>query len=197
MFTFQTSTGPATSAALTRSLHDHWGMCLIEGVILSALGLAAMIVPTIAGLATTVLLGWLFLVAGFMALVATFRGRLLPGSGWSLLSALVAMIAGALLLWNPLQSLAMLTYVLAGFFIIDGLLTIMIAIAQRRNLSGRWEWLMINGVIDLFLAGVILSGVPGSLAWAFGLIVGVDMVFGGASLIAISLQARKAPRITA
>jgi uncharacterized membrane protein HdeD (DUF308 family) len=172
-------------------------MCLIEGVILSALGLAAMIVPTIAGLATTVLLGWLFLVAGFMALVATFRGRLLPGSGWSLLSALVAMIAGALLLWNPLQSLAMLTYVLAGFFIIDGLLTIMIAIAQRRNLSGRWEWLMINGVIDLLLAGVILSGVPGSLAWAFGLIVGVDMVFGGASLIAISLQARKAPRITA
>jgi len=53
--------------------------------------------------------------------------------------------------------------------------------------------LMVNGVIDLFLAGIILSGVPGTLVWALGLIVGIDMVFGGASLIAIAIQARKAP----
>jgi hypothetical protein len=103
------------------------------------------------------------------------------------------MLAGALLLWNPLHSLAMLTYVLVGFFIIDGLLTIMLAIAHRRSLSGRWEWLMVNGVIDLFLAGIILSGVPGTLVWALGLIVGIDMVFGGASLIAISRYRRGRP----
>ncbi len=191
MFSFQSLTGPGTSAAFTQSLRDHWRVCLIEGIILSLLGLAAIVLPTIAGLAATVLLGWLFLVAGFMALVATFIGRLFPGSGWSLLSALAAMIAGVLLLWNPLQSLAMLTYVLVVFFIIDGLFTIMISISHRRNLSGRWEWLMINGVIDLFLAGVIVLGVPGTLAWALGLIVGIDMVFGGASLVAVGLEARK------
>jgi uncharacterized membrane protein HdeD (DUF308 family) len=50
---------------------------------------------------------------------------------------------------------------------------------------------MINGVIDLFLAGVIVLGVPGTLAWALGLIVGIDMVFGGASLVAVGLEARK------
>jgi uncharacterized membrane protein HdeD (DUF308 family) len=85
----------------------------------------------------------------------------------------------------------MLTYVLVGFFIIDGFLTIMLAISHRRSLSGRWEWLMVNGVIDLFLAGVILSGVPGTLIWALGLIVGIDMVLGGASLIAMAIQARR------
>jgi uncharacterized membrane protein HdeD (DUF308 family) len=193
MFASQSSTDPRTSTALTQSLHDHWALYLIEGIILSALGLGAMIIPTIAGLAVTVILGWLFLIAGFVALVVTFTGRHFPGFGWSLLSALVAMLAGALLLWNPLHSLAMLTYVLVGFFIVDGLLTIMLAIAHRRSLSGRWEWLMVNGVIDLFLAGVVLSGVPGTLVWALGLIVGIDMVFGGASLIAIALQARKVP----
>jgi uncharacterized membrane protein HdeD (DUF308 family) len=87
----------------------------------------------------------------------------------------------------------MLTYVLVVFFIVDGLLTIMLAVAHRRSLSGRWEWLMVNGVIDLFLAGVILSGVPGTLVWALGVIVGIDMVFGGASLVAIAMQARRAP----
>jgi uncharacterized membrane protein HdeD (DUF308 family) len=179
------------STDLTLSVHEHWRLYLIEGVILSVLGLAAMVVPTIAGLAAAVLLGWLFLVAGFVALVMTFAGRQFPGSVWSLLSALVAMSAGALLLWNPLNSLAMLTYVLVGFFVIDGILSIMLALAHRRNLSGRWEWLMVNGIIDLFLAGVILSGVPGTLVWAFGLIVGIDMIFGGASLVAIALRARK------
>ncbi len=160
---------------------------------MSALGVAAMIIPTVAGLAVTVILGWLFLVAGFVGLVVTLTGRHFPGTRWSLASALVAMSAGALLLWNPLHSLAMLTYVLVVFFIVDGLLTIMLAVAHRRSLSGRWEWLMVNGVIDLFLAGVILSGVPGTLVWALGVIVGIDMVFGGASLVAIAMQARRAP----
>jgi uncharacterized membrane protein HdeD (DUF308 family) len=72
---------PRTSAALTRSMHDHWRMYLIEGVILSALGLAAMIVPTVAGLAATFLLGWLFIVAGFVALVVTFVGRIFRDLG--------------------------------------------------------------------------------------------------------------------
>ncbi len=191
MLASQPSTNLMASTDLTLSVHEHWRLYLIEGVILSVLGLAAMVVPTIAGLAAAVLLGWLFLVAGFVALVMTFAGRQFPGSVWSLLSALVAMSAGALLLWNPLNSLAMLTYVLVGFFVIDGILSIMLALAHRRNLSGRWEWLMVNGIIDLFLAGVILSGVPGTLVWAFGLIVGIDMIFGGASLVAIALRARK------
>jgi uncharacterized membrane protein HdeD (DUF308 family) len=193
VFASRPSDSSGASSAFTQSTHDHWGLFLTEGVILSALGLAAMIVPTIAGLATTVLLGWLFFIAGFVGLVGTFKGRHAPGFGWSLLSALAAMSAGALLLWNPLHGLAMLTYVLVGFFMIDGLLTIMLALAHRRSLSGKWEWLMVNGVIDLFLAGVILSGVPGTLVWALGLIVGIDMVFGGASLVAIALQARKVP----
>lgn len=193
MIASQPSTDARTSIDLTRSMRDHWRPYLIEGVILTALGLAAMIVPTVAGLAAIFLLGWLFIIAGFVAFAVTFVGRDFPGSGWSYLSAFVAMLAGILLLWNPLHSLATLTYVLVGFFIIDGLLTIMLAIAHRRGLSGRWGWLMVNGVIDLFLAGIILSGVPGTLVWALGLIVGIDMVFGGASLIAIAIQARKAP----
>jgi uncharacterized membrane protein HdeD (DUF308 family) len=191
VFASRPLTNSRTSTALAQSIHDHWRFYLIEGIVLSVLGLAAMIIPTIAGLAVTVMLGWLFLVAGFVALVVTFAGRNLPGSRWSLPTALVAMLAGALLLWNPLHSLAMLTYVLVGFFIIDGFLTIMLAISHRRSLSGRWEWLMVNGVIDLFLAGVILSGVPGTLIWALGLIVGIDMVLGGASLIAMAIQARR------
>ena len=95
------------------------------------------------------------------------------------------------MLWNPLQGLVTLTYVLTAFFIVDGILIVILAIAHRRELSGKWEWMMVNGVIDLILAGIIIAALPSTLVWAFGLLVGIDMMFGGASLIAMALEARK------
>jgi uncharacterized membrane protein HdeD (DUF308 family) len=181
------------AAALRKSLHEHWRLLLVEGIILVVLGAAAILVPPIAGLAATIFLGWLFLVGGVVGLVATLRARQAPGFGWSLLSAVVALLAGGVLLWNPLQGLLTLTYVLIAYFIVDGVLMIAFAIAHRRELSGRWEWLMVNGVIDLVLAALILMGLPGSSAWALGLLLGIDLVFAGSSLIAMALAARQAP----
>jgi uncharacterized membrane protein HdeD (DUF308 family) len=180
------------SAAVTESTRDYWGLFLAEGIAVSIVGMAAIIVPPVAGLFATVVLGWLLLVAGIVGLVATLRARKAPGFGWSLLSAFAAMIAGGLLLWNPFQGLVTLTYVLTAFFIVDGALVIVLAIAHRRELTGKWEWMMLNGVIDLILAGIIILGFPGTLVWAFGLLVGIDMIFGGASLIAMALEARQA-----
>ena len=189
---FSQPSADATGLSTARSLiHQHWGLFLTEGIILTVLGLAAMIVPPIAGLATTVLLGWLFLIAGIVGFISTFRARNAPGFTWSMLSAAIAVLAGVALLWNPLQGLVTLTLVLTAFFIFDGILMIILSIAHRRELSGKWEWLMFNGIIDLILAGIILSGLPGTLVWALGLLVGIDMIFGGASLIAMALDARK------
>ncbi|HTR17609.1 MAG TPA: DUF308 domain-containing protein [Acetobacteraceae bacterium] len=191
MLPTQPSADAQMSAALKRWLHDHWGLSLVEGIILCVLGLAAIILPPLAGLATTVFLGWLFLIAGVVGLVSTLRARQAPGFGWSLLSALLALIVGGVLLWSPLQGLVTLTFVMIAFFIIDGILMIVLAIAHRRELSGKWEWIMANGVIDLILAAIIISGMPGTLIWALGLLVGIDLLFGGAALISMALAARK------
>lgn len=179
------------SAFLKRAMHDHWGLFLAEGVLLCLLGLIAIVVPPLAGLATTVFLGWLFLIAGIVGLVATLRARQAPGFGWSLLSALLALLAGAVLLWDPLQGLVSLTYLLTVFFIVDGILMIVLAVAHRRELSGKWEWILVNGVIDLVLAAIVISGMPGTLVWALGVLVGVDLLFAGTSLIAMALAARR------
>jgi uncharacterized membrane protein HdeD (DUF308 family) len=189
----QPSPNPKLSAARAQAMHEHWGLFLAEGILLSLLGLAAIIVPPLAGLVATILLGWLFLIAGIMGFVATLRARQAPGFAWSLLSAVVAVIAGGVLLWNPLQGLITLTFVLTAFFIVDGILIIILAIAHRRELTGKWEWMMVNGVVDLILAAIILSGLPGTLVWVLGLLVGIDMLFGGGTLIAMALEARKPP----
>ena len=184
---------PDFRAKLAKAIHDHWRIILAEGIILVLLGLAAIAVPVVAGLATTIFLGFMFLMAGIVGLVSTFSTRGLPGFWWSLLSAIAALIAGAILLWKPVLGLVSLTYVLTAYFIVDGILTIILAIRHRDELSGRWQWLLANGVIDLVLAGLIIAGLPGSFAWVLGLLVGIDFVFGGSSLIAMALSAREPP----
>ena len=51
-------TNTELAGKLRRAMHDHWGMFLAEGIVLVVLGAAAMILPVMAGVATTVLLGW-------------------------------------------------------------------------------------------------------------------------------------------
>ncbi|MGO9135561.1 MAG: HdeD family acid-resistance protein [Methylovirgula sp.] len=191
MSVLQPSQSPLETA-LAKTMHEHWRVFLAEGILLVLLGFAAIVVPLVAGLAATVFLGWLFLMAGILGLVATFRARGAPGFGWALASAIAAVIAGAILLWNPFQGLITLTYVLIAYFVADGVLMILLAVTHRSELTGKWEWMAANGVIDIILALIIVSGLPNSLAWALGLLVGIDMVFGGASLIAMAMAARRA-----
>ena len=53
----QSSANSNVSAALAKSMHDHWGLYLGEGIVLILLGLAAIIFPFIAGVVATVFLG--------------------------------------------------------------------------------------------------------------------------------------------
>ena len=188
---FQMAGGDDVPSALRRSIHDHWRMFAAEGVLLVVLGLASIAIPLFAGLATAILLGWVLLVAGIVGLISTFRTRGAPGLAWSLLSAVVAIVAGVILLANPLAGLVTLTYVLTAYFIADGVFVIVLAFSHRRELSGRWEWMLINGLVDLILAAIIISGMPGSFLWVLGALVGIDLLFGGTSLIGMALQARR------
>jgi uncharacterized membrane protein HdeD (DUF308 family) len=179
----------AARDAVGRIVREHWKLFLIEGIILVVLGLLAIAVPMIAGLAVTILFGWLFLISGVVGLVTTFAMRQAPGFWWSLLSGVLGIVVGGWLLVQPGLGLVSLTYLLIAFFIIEGVATIMFALDHRSALSGRWGWMLVSGIVDLFLAAVILAGLPGTAAWALGLIVGVNMLFGGASMIGMAWAA--------
>jgi uncharacterized membrane protein HdeD (DUF308 family) len=171
-------------------MQEHWVLFLIEGIILVILGLAAIIVPPIATLAVEIFLGWLFLISGVVGLVTTFWMRHAPGFWWSLVSAVLGIAAGVVLIAWPVSGAISLTLVLIVFFIVEGAASIMFALDHRRELSGRWGWMLASGIVDLFLAAIIFAGLPVSAAWALGLLVGINLVFGGSALIAMALHAR-------
>ena len=177
--------------AAAAALREHWVLFLVEGVVLLVLGAIAVVLPPIATLAVTILFGWLFLVSGIVGLVTTFWMRHAPGFWWSLLSAALGIIVGAMLLASPVTGALSLTLVLIAFFLIEGAVSIMFALDHRRELSGQWGWMLMSGIIDLVLAMMIFAGLPSTAAWAVGLLVGINMIFGGTALIAMALHARK------
>jgi uncharacterized membrane protein HdeD (DUF308 family) len=130
------------------------------------------------------------LLSGVVGLLATSWTRRAPGFVWSLLSALVAIVAGFVLLRWPLSGAFSLTVILTVFLAIEGFVSIMYALDHRRELSGRWTFMLISGFVDLGLAALIFAGLPGTAAWAIGLLVGVNLIFGGVALIAMALHAR-------
>jgi len=170
---------------------EHWKAFLIEGILLVVLGLAAIIVPPLASLAVTIFVGWMFLISGVAGLALTFWARGVPGFWWALISAVLAIVAGGVLLAQPVQGVYALTLVIGVYFVAEGVATIMYALEHRRELSERWLWLLVAGMFDILISFMIIAGLPGSAEWAIGLLVGINLVFGGASLIGLALAARQ------
>jgi len=176
---------------MSAAVREHWKAFLFEGILLAILGLAAVIVPPLASLAVTIFLGWMFLVSGIAGLVVSFWARAMPGFWWSLISAALAVLAGGILLARPMQGVLTLTIVIGAYFLAEGVATIMYALEHRRELSERWSWLLVAGLMDILIAFFVIAGLPGSAEWAIGLLVGINLLFGGASLIGVALAARK------
>jgi uncharacterized membrane protein HdeD (DUF308 family) len=176
-----------------RTVREHWKLFLIEGIVLVVLGLLAILIPPIATLAVAILIGWLFLISGGVGLVTTLMARHAPGFEWALLSAVLAIAAGLVLLIWPGGGVMSLTLLLIVFFIIEGIASIMYAIEHKNESTGRWVWMLVSGIIDLLLAGMIFIGLPSTAAWAIGLLVGINLLFGGSAMIGMALYARTSP----
>jgi uncharacterized membrane protein HdeD (DUF308 family) len=190
MITEPARSSPPARPGSASTARDHWQLHLVEGALLVLLGLFALFMPPWFGIA---LFGWLFLVGGLAGLITTFVMWRAPGFYWSLLSATLTMGVGAMLFMQPLLGIVTLFFLLVAFLILEGIVTIMFGLEHWRQLGGRWGWMLASGIVDLSLAAVILIGLPGSSAWAVGLIIGINLVFGGAAMIGMAVAAR--PRI--
>jgi uncharacterized membrane protein HdeD (DUF308 family) len=183
---------PAVIALDPEALRKHSTWFTIYGVVLALLGAAAIIMPGIATLATTILLGWLLLASGVIALIAVFSaGTSVPGFWWNLLTAIIYLLAGASLLWSPIAGIITLTIFLAAYFLATGVTKLIAAIGYRQAIPGAWGWVLFSAIVDIALSVLIFTGLPGSAIWVLGLMVGINLLMGGIALIVAANCTRK------
>jgi len=148
-------------------------------VVFILLGILAIVEPGVAGLAITILVGWVLIFGGGAHLVAAFSGG---GAGrviWQVLIGIVYIVGGIYFLTHPLLGLGSLTLLLAVIILMAAVFEL-IAYFRSRSEGGS-GWLLVNALITLLLGGLIWFHWPSSSVWAIGTLVGVNLLMTGIS----------------
>ena len=177
---------PEIKTALGKS----WKLLLTAGIISVVLGAIAIIVPPLASVTITYLVGILLLI-GAVAFVAEAISRGSTGHRiWSALLAVLYVFAGVWLIINPVSGTITLTWILAIFFLLIGVLRLIAGIASRGKVPNA-GWTIINGVLSILIAVLVIGDLPSSAAWAIGLLVGIQLLFDGIALIATAMAGKQ------
>lgn len=177
--------------AETRQLvADKWGWFLALGIVLVIAGLAAIVFPLFAGAFSAIFVGWLFLIGGVVTIVHAFSAQKWSGFLWSLLVGVLYLIAGGYMIMFPLTGLITLTLLLIFLFALEGVFEVIMAFRMRPHEG--WGYVLVSGIAALAVSLLIGLGLPGSVSWALGLLVGINLLFSGWSYIFLAMSGRKA-----
>ncbi|PHX81079.1 MAG: hypothetical protein CK540_04590 [Thermoleophilia bacterium] len=181
---------PGLPPEIKTALGKSWKLLLTAGIISVVLGAVAIIVPPLASVTITYLVGILLLI-GAVAFVAEAISRGSTGHRiWSALLAVLYVFAGVWLIINPVSGTITLTWILAIFFLLIGVLRLIAGIASRGKVPNA-GWTIINGVLSIVIAVLVIGNLPSSAAWAIGLLVGIQLLFDGIALIATAMAGKQ------
>ena len=158
-----------------------WRWVLALGVLLLLSGLAAISAPQFASYVLATLIGWLFLFAGVSQLMSAAYLRRAQAVSPIVISGLLTLAAGIVLLVYPGLTVAMLTLLIGAFFLAEAIFKSVGAFDLKP--SPVWRWVLADGIITGVLAILILGGWPSRSDAVIGLLVGISLVFSGASLL--------------
>ena len=179
---------PADSETLRK--YSTW--FVIYGIVMIILGGLAIIAPGVATLAVEFTVGWLLLIGGGFGLAAAiYAGRSSPGFWWNLLTACICILAGLVLLTRPGAGTITLTIIFTAYLLASGIGHVMLAIGYRSEIPNAWVWMLISGLIDIALALIIISGMPGTATWVLGLFVGINLLMTGIAILMAALSVRR------
>jgi len=163
--------------AALAGMKNQWKLFLAIGIIMMVLGAVAIALPHAATVAIEVIIGWLLVFGGIAHLIHAVSSRAARGLWLRILWSILYFAVGALLLAYPLQGAVSLTLLLAALFFLGGIFKAATSV-QIRQTPG-WGWLLVSGIAAIVLGIIIWAGWPGDAGWVLGLIVGIDLIFGG------------------
>ncbi|OYD95751.1 hypothetical protein CDG76_12540 [Nostoc sp. 'Peltigera membranacea cyanobiont' 210A] len=160
-------------------------------ILMIVLGIIAIAFPFFASVASTLLFGWIFIFAGITQIVYAFQSR---GAGQvigKLILGLLYLLAGILVVANPLGGLLAFTLVLGITIFVQGIIQVAIAF-QMRRISPNWGLMLVSGIIGIIFGIFVWSNFPFSAAWLIGTFIGINLLFDGVWMLTLHSGQRRA-----
>jgi uncharacterized membrane protein HdeD (DUF308 family) len=171
------------------------GLLLAAGILSILAGIVVIAVPAIGSVGMAIFLGWILIFASGIVLVDAFSSPGFSRTAFRVVLAIVTFAAGLYLLVAPLRGTYTLTVMLVIWFVAVGFTRIIVGIAEHGQPG--WGLTVINGALSLILGILIGNRLPESSDWAIGLLVGIDLLFYGMTMVAAwsaVRHGREAPR---
>jgi uncharacterized membrane protein HdeD (DUF308 family) len=155
-------------------------------------GCIAIIIPAAFSVGTAIFIGWILIIVGAFMIMAAFSTTSVGSVIWRLLWACLTVIVGFWLVIEPHNGTLTLTVVLGVYFLVMGVTRIMVAFAARGEQGAGLVGL--SGIAGLLIGILVLVKLPSSADWAIGLLVGIDLIFAGWTLVSIALVGKDLSR---
>jgi uncharacterized membrane protein HdeD (DUF308 family) len=162
---------------------------LIQGIVLVAAGILAIIYPVLSSAAVIILLGWLLIISGLAQGISLLGARHVPHYWLQLISVILALLIGFLFLRDPAQGLLTVTLLLIVFFMVEGFSKIVFALTIRP--FPHWGWVLASGLVGIILSLVLWASLPVTALWLVGLLLGIQLISIGAALAHLAWQVRR------
>lgn len=171
------------------NLKRNWGWLCGLGilfVILGGIGLGMVVSLTIA---SVLFLGVLLIIAGISQIIDVFTSNQWKGAIWHALIAVLYIIGGGMVIYDPILASTLITALIAWVLIIIGITRLMMANSLRK--AAGWGWLVLAGITAIILGVLILLQWPYSGLWVLGLFIAIELIVNGWTYIFIALTIRR------
>ncbi|WP_404785132.1 HdeD family acid-resistance protein [Altericista sp. CCNU0014] len=161
---------------------------ILTSALLIVLGVLGIMLPAFSSLVAETWLALILISTGAAKFVYALQGRQESGFVLKILLSILYFSTGIGLLFYPLPGLLTLTLLLGSFFLTEG--TFELFLAFRLRPKSNWTWVLVNGIITLFLGGLVWFQWPSNAPWLLGTLLGVSILFSGISRLMLSLNGR-------
>lgn len=167
----------------------HWLLVLIAGIVAIVGGVIALLNPLAATIFATTLAAWFFIIVGILLIVGAISDSGVQHRFWTGVLGVLGILVGLGILGQPILGALALTWAVAILFLVEGIVKVMFAFSSRGT-SYFWA-VLLSGAISVILAVMILSDFPQSAAVILGILLAIDLISSGVSLVALGLFGKK------
>ncbi|KGJ21642.1 HdeD family acid-resistance protein [Paracoccus sanguinis] len=164
----------------------NWGLWLAAGIISLLGGIFALANPLAATLTATLLAAWAFIVVGILTIASAFGDQGWGGRIAAILLGILMVLLGVNLAGDPLAGTLSLTMATAILLVVLGIVRISLGFSFRT--PGVRFLLIMSGALSLLLAFMIYSNWPQSAALVLGLLLAIELISNGISLIVLAMD---------
>ncbi len=180
----------AEASPAYETLKKNWGWTVAFGTLLAIAGGFALSTVVLTTATTVIFVGFAMMIGGFAEVFHGFAMRTWGHFFWMLIMGGFYILAGALVVRNPMLAASFLTLLIGLSLMASGIVRTLISVQLPSG--GAKGFLVFSSLLTLVVGALIIAQWPSSSLWVIGTFLGADLFFSGMGWVGVGLAMRKA-----